>query len=207
MLSEIIDKQFKTTNINDHAFNVMVHLKNRKRIYLQEDIVFQNAVNEISKSLALYSNVTVSTPIYTSIKSLDIINQILENFMFMIIFFLCLISFILIYSLMQSDVEERTYEFAMLRTLGLQNKNLIILLLIQAMLFSIPGLFLGFIINFICQNGAQVVLYVFADYATVIEMKRRTIILGLVLGIFLPLISNIIPIKQALGNSLRNALD
>lgn len=34
MLSEIIDKQFKTTNINDHAFNVMVHLKNRKRIYL-----------------------------------------------------------------------------------------------------------------------------------------------------------------------------
>lgn len=61
---------------------------------------------------------------------MEIIHQILENFMFMIIFFLCLISFILIYSLMQSDVEERTYEFAMLRTLGLQNKNLIILLLI-----------------------------------------------------------------------------
>lgn len=74
-------------------------------------------------------------------------------------------------------------------------------------MFSVPGLLLGFIINFICQNGAQIVLYVYADYATVIEMKRRTVILGLMLGIFLPLLSNIIPIKQALGNSLRNALD
>jgi ABC-type antimicrobial peptide transport system permease subunit len=81
---------------------------------------------------------------------MEIIHQILENFMFMIVFFLCLISFILIYSLMQSDVEERTYEFAMLRTLGLKNKNLIVLLLIQSLMFSIPGLLLGFIINFIC---------------------------------------------------------
>jgi hypothetical protein len=46
-----------------------------------------------------------------------------------------------------------------------------------------------------------------ADYATVIELKERTIFLGLALGIFLPLMSNIIPMKQALGNSLRNALD
>ena len=38
-------------------------------------------------------------------------------------------------------------------------------------------------------------------------MKDRTITLGLTLGILLPFISNIIPMKQALGNSLRNALD
>ena len=81
---------------------------------------------------------------------MELIYQILENFMLMIVFFLCLISFILIYSLMQSDVEERTYEFAMLRTMGLRNKNLIVILLIQSMMFSIPGLILGFTINFIC---------------------------------------------------------
>lgn len=38
-------------------------------------------------------------------------------------------------------------------------------------------------------------------------MKDRTVYIGLALGIVLPLISNIIPMKQALGNSLRNALD
>ena len=90
--------------------------------------------------------------------------------MFMIVFFLCLISFILIYSLMQSDVEERTYEFAMLRTMGLRNKNLMVILLIQSMMFSLPGLLLGFTINFICQNGAQIFVFMLADYPTTLEM-------------------------------------
>jgi ABC-type antimicrobial peptide transport system permease subunit len=40
---------------------------------------------------------------------------------------------ILIYSMMLNDVEERTYEFAMLRTLGFKNKSLIVLLVIQAL--------------------------------------------------------------------------
>ncbi len=37
---------------------------------------------------------------------------------------------VLIYSVCLNDVEERTYEFAMLRTLGLKNKSLGILLVI-----------------------------------------------------------------------------
>jgi ABC-type antimicrobial peptide transport system permease subunit len=40
----------------------------------------------------------------------------------------------LIYSVTLSDVEERTYEFAMLRTLGLKNKSLAILLIIQILI-------------------------------------------------------------------------
>jgi len=83
----------------------------------------------------------------------------------------------------------------MLRTMGLRNRNLIVLLSIQAALFSIPGLILGFVINFICQNGAQIVLFIFADYSTEITMKYRTLSMGLFLGIVLPLLSNIMPMK------------
>lgn len=31
--------------------------------------------------------------------------------------------------------------------------------------------------------------------------------MGVVIGLFIPFLSNIVPIKQALGSSLRNALD
>jgi hypothetical protein len=41
----------------------------------------------------------------------------------------------------------------------------------------------------------------------VVLIKPRTIILGILTGILIPFISNIMPIKQALGNTLRNALD
>lgn len=38
-------------------------------------------------------------------------------------------------------------------------------------------------------------------------MHPRTIALGISIGLFIPFLSNIIPIKQALESSLRNSLD
>ncbi len=49
----------------------------------------------------------------------------------------------LIYSLMLNDVEERTYEYAMLRALGFNNDNLIIAIFIQTFPFALPGIFIG----------------------------------------------------------------
>jgi hypothetical protein len=44
-------------------------------------------------------------------------------------------------------------------------------------MYSVPGLVLGFMINFVCRNAAIVALYYFADYGTQIDLQRRTIIL------------------------------
>ena len=54
----------------------------------------------------------------------------LDSIFFCIIFFLFVIDGVLIYSIMLNDIEERTYEFAMLRTLGYENSNLAVLLVI-----------------------------------------------------------------------------
>ena len=83
----------------------------------------------------------------------------------------------------------------MLRTLGLKNVNLIVILFLQSLMFAIPGLILGFLINFILVNGAQIALMYFVEYATVINIKERTIYLGLSMGILLPIFSNILPMK------------
>jgi ABC-type antimicrobial peptide transport system permease subunit len=44
----------------------------------------------------------------------------LNNVLSTVIFFVCLLCYILVNSLMQTDVEERKYEFGVLRTLGLR---------------------------------------------------------------------------------------
>lgn len=56
---------------------------------------------------------------------------------------------ILIYSQMLNDVEERTYEFAMLRCLGFKNSSLVILLLVQSFFQSVPATIIGFILLYI----------------------------------------------------------
>lgn len=58
------------------------------------------------------------------------VEYMLNNVLATVIFFVCFLSFILIFSLMQTDVEERTYEFAVLRTLGMRNNSLITLITI-----------------------------------------------------------------------------
>ena len=44
-------------------------------------------------------------------------------------------------------------------------------------MYSVPGIILGFMINFVCRNAAIVALYYFADYGTPIDLQNRTIIL------------------------------
>ena len=49
----------------------------------------------------------------------------------------------MIYSLMLSDVEEKTFEFGMLRALGFNTGTIMGTILTQSFMFSIPGLALG----------------------------------------------------------------
>jgi ABC-type antimicrobial peptide transport system permease subunit len=144
---------------------------------------------------------------FKSVEKFEYVNFQLGSIFFTIIFFLFLIDGILIYSIMLNDVEERTYEFAMLRTLGFKNSSLVTLLVIQACFQSIPATAIGFMLLYIFTQGAQVALYLFLGVSVGVKLHWTMVVLGLITGIFVPMLSNIYPIKQALGTSLRNALD
>ena len=76
-----------------------------------------------------------------------------------VIVFLFILDFIVIYTIMLSDVEVRTYDFAMLRCLGFKNSSLVILLVMQALLYSIPATVIGFILLEIFTSAAQIWLF------------------------------------------------
>ena len=82
--------------------------------------------------------------------------------MLTIVVFLFILDFIVIYTIMLSDVDERTYDFAMLRTLGFKNSSLVVLLLMQALLYSIPATMIGFLLLEIFTSAAQIWLFQFA---------------------------------------------
>ena len=60
----------------------------------------------------------------------------LDNLVVSATFILLMLSILLIYSLMIGDVEEKTYEFGMLRALGFKKSWLIILLTVEAIIFA-----------------------------------------------------------------------
>ena len=60
-----------------------------------------------------------------------------------------MLSAMLLYSLMLSDVDSKTYEYGMLRALGFRKRMLVGMIIEKSFSFSLPGIFLGVIIAWI----------------------------------------------------------
>ena len=131
----------------------------------------------------------------------------LYNVLATVIFFICLLSYILIFSLMQTDVEERKYEFAVLRTCGFRNNSLVSLIAIQTAFFAVPGIVIGYFLLYFLVFVTQKIICDVTRLQIVVLISNRTVFLGFIVGTIIPAISNILPVKDALSSQLRAALD
>ena len=89
------------------------------------------------------SNYTYSAPIAESIEEADLVDVFMVSIFGLVIFYLGILAAQLIYSLMLTDVEAKTYEFGMLRALGFNTQNIFTLIFTSALNFATPGLLLG----------------------------------------------------------------
>ena len=112
--------------------------------------------------LTISSNITITTPLMKQVEAIGMMKIFLTNTMSTIVFFLGILSIQLIYSLMISDIDEKTYSYGMLRALGFKNKNLIALITLQAFSFAIPGLLGGLLVAYFMN---LVVKYIVFNYA------------------------------------------
>jgi ABC-type antimicrobial peptide transport system permease subunit len=88
----------------------------------------QNRVNDMMYPFRHLAQYQFSSPFTIILEKMVYMNFTLDTLMFVINFIIILVDAIMIYTLFISDIEERTYEFAMLRTLGFQKHSLVILL-------------------------------------------------------------------------------
>ena len=124
-----------------------------------------------------------------------------------VIVFLAILSTMLLYSLMLSDVDAKTYEYGMLRALGFKREYLISMITMKSMYFSLPGLFFGVIVAFILNIGIRMVIFLYAANSSTYDLTEISIVIGVLFGLIMPLISNYFPIQSAMGKNLRSSLD
>lgn len=108
---------------------------------------------------------------------------------------------------MVSDVDEKTYQYGMLRALGFRQKGLIKLISLQSFFFSIPGLSGGLLVASFLNFAVRFFIFQYSRNSTEYALSDGSILLGAGMGFFLPLISNIVPIQKALSKNLRVSLD
>lgn len=75
------------------------------------------------------------------------------------------------------------------------------------MFFSLPATLIGFLLLYNFTTSAQIFLYSKLGSTLSVQLTVFTVCLGLFVGIVMPLLSNIMSIKAALNQNLREALD
>ena len=65
-----------------------------------------------------------------------------------IVLLFVIISVLLIYSLLMISIETKTFEIGVMRMVGLSKPGLILMILIQALMFVLPAIVIGFIFSF-----------------------------------------------------------
>ena len=167
-LADLLKSTVDPTSINSYALLILGKIRDRDNKYVFE---LRDNGGEHPSLYGLHSICTsflhhfhdmdlmLSAPMIDILKLSQYMNFQLGTILFTVIFFMFVVDMIVIYSMMLTDVQERTYEFAMLRTLGFKNSSLIVLLLVQALFFSLPATGVGFVLLHLFTTLARIVLH------------------------------------------------
>mgnify|MGYP000368415639 CR=1 FL=1 len=161
----------------------------------------------ITTYLGLYNigtNLTLLFQMQTYSLAVSFIGLIFDVLLLIFIVVACL----LIYSLLLISVETKTFEIAVMRLVGLNKGGLISLIMTQAALFVIPAVVVGFI--FSVPSIWFIYSMLFTEdlgYMPSILPGWYASIQALIIGIFIPLLSSIVPIKRAISKNLTDALN
>eukprot|EP01104_Vermistella_antarctica_P011774 TRINITY_DN3326_c1_g2_i1.p1 TRINITY_DN3326_c1_g2~~TRINITY_DN3326_c1_g2_i1.p1 ORF type:complete len:1301 (+),score=387.68 TRINITY_DN3326_c1_g2_i1:217-4119(+) len=206
-----LDLAISSFPLNDFAMMVLGQYANRLDDYIlpqkELDKKMIDFSNGVADALGIDYPVDMSLPLVTTLKALSYIRLFLDQIFNAVVVVLIGLGVMLIYSLLLSDVENKTYEYGMLRALGMTHTSLVELLVIQALAFSIPGVFSGLLLAWILNAPAQYAIAFFASTSPAYGLASTSIILAVTVGTIMPLISNVWPIKRALSRTLRDSLD
>ncbi|KAL7747024.1 hypothetical protein RI367_007637 [Sorochytrium milnesiophthora] len=197
--------------INDYSMSVVLSMANRLASYTkstndrQKDIV--RFSNDVVLALGISYPADYSDVLNQALQSSQFIQIFMNEIFFTVIAILALLAALLIYSLLISDVEEKTFEYGMLRSLGMKQDSVIGLLIIQSLYFSVPGIILGLGVSILLYMPIEGALSSYANVPYNLQFSTSAWLLGLLLGLLLPVVGMVVPIRRALSKTLRDALD
>eukprot|EP00301_Raphidiophrys_heterophryoidea_P020406 c5107_g1_i1.p1 GENE.c5107_g1_i1~~c5107_g1_i1.p1 ORF type:complete len:1182 (-),score=262.23 c5107_g1_i1:244-3789(-) len=201
-------------NPNDYSFLVTVQNKNRLRAYTMAPNLMKLDVISFADSIYESLGIDYLAENYVPVADFIVANQFLvvlfgQNFLIIDVV-LILLGCILVFTLMLDSITEKAYEYGMLQALGMLKHTLAKLLLVQSAVYAIPGTALGIFFGWVLFSALGSI--VIAPYAAIkypddFQFPMTAPLLGLCLGLVIPFAANIVPIRQAISGTLRDALD
>lgn len=197
--------------INEHAMQIIVQKHDRIASYMGSYPEAKKAIiewtNAVSLGIGLDFQASFQAELIVTLSVTQYLRIFMDQIFTSVSVILIGLGATLIYSLLIADINEKTFEYGMLRALGLHNRSLIVILTVQALFYCIPGILVGLLGAFIVFSPLAVVLANFGDLSPDYSFDSMAIVVAVLLGFFLPIVANILPIQRVLSRTLRDALD
>ena len=123
-----------------------------------------------------------------------------------VIILFIIVSVLLIYSLLMISIEEKTFDSGIMRLVGLSKNGYIASIMFQAFMFVLPSIILGYVGSYPALFYLSKVIEK-SDTGTIVVPGFSSTLQAIFLGLFIPFLAAIIPIRVALSKSLGESLD
>mmetsp|Transcript_18017 Transcript_18017/g.30686 ORF Transcript_18017/g.30686 Transcript_18017/m.30686 type:complete len:557 (+) Transcript_18017:920-2590(+) len=173
---------------------------------------------EIQKGVTGYANEIIESlgffPVRMQMEVLGEMETFSQAILFLglifdiIILLFVILSILLIYSLLMISVETKTFEFGVMRMVGLTKTGIINMIVIQSFMFVIPSVIFGFMLSVPTLDGIYSALFTSDMNVDAKPIPSEfAIIQALIVGLVIPLASSVAPIQSALKKNLNESLD
>jgi len=202
-----VTENLENLELNHYAMQVDAVFRNREDYYMSTPENNERMIINLQTDLNLDIPLESTAPVLGALEGLNFIRLFLQSTFMTIVFFMILLSVMLIYSLMIADVDEKTYEMGMLRALGLRRASLVQIIVIQSVIFSGIGIIAGMILSATLNSGLRWYIFNTSKNSTTYWLSVSAALSGIIIGALMPILSNIWAIKRALGKKIRDSLD
>ncbi|KAH7830035.1 putative efflux ABC transporter, permease domain protein [Monocercomonoides exilis] len=203
---------WKNMNVEEYATSIIFSRRlPRYESYL--DFNYENVIrdfNEWGSILSytfLFPELNIKLPIVSFMSYTSMIGMFLNMVAIFIIAALSAISILLLSSILQISVDTRVFQMGIMRTVGMKRINIVWMMIVQALTYTLPGWLFGTGLAFVAN-------YVFASIIqknTMIQLSMMipptAILLSTALALGISLLASIFPIRSALSHNLHDSMD
>ncbi len=206
-------KKLKNINPNHFATSLILNFpKNRIKYYIESDYnkLLNKAVSYANNLMININNLNkmwIDMPLIRGMQRYNYGSVLLNLILDIIISSLFILSLIFIYSLLIITTETNSFEFGILRLIGTTKKDIIIIIILQCISFSIPAFILAFIVHFHVLNLINNSLKDLINTNINLKISYNSFIFAFFVNFLSPIIAAILPIRSILKKNISNSLN
>lgn len=207
-VSELISRGHPEQFVNSVSLNLP---PSRVDVYVDTDYdaIQGRVISFVSRAMYYigFPEIDVDMDILSSLFEIRFFTLFLGLILSIILTILCILSTMLIYSLLMISIETRTFELGVHRMVGMKRLGIIQMLMVQALSYAIPAWIFGLIFAQVLANQVLSSLEASVEVPIHKQLTDDAIIVGTCLGLLIPLVAALFPIRNALAQNLQDSLD